>query len=183
MRQDLLPAQQWALEPDFHHVKGHLRGLHLRSHQSSVSTACSNSLFSPSSCRTNREEEALNSHITTITPAFGAQAGRGSIQSQWGSRHRSEGVVRKGSGQATPSCFGEFPSFTWGLLFLWFYSNWAPILDCLKYLCNPSPRIKSHCSDRGGFAINLIVYKDGLPEWSGPKGVYSQTWQAVLSWT
>lgn len=40
--------------------KGHRGGLlDLRSHGSAVSTACSNSLVSPSSWRTNREEEAV----------------------------------------------------------------------------------------------------------------------------
>ncbi len=79
--------------------KGHLGGLlDLRSHGSAVSTACSNSLVSPSSCRTNREEEALKPHIATIRTALGAQGGRRSMQSQWGLRHRSEGVANKGSG-------------------------------------------------------------------------------------
>lgn len=79
--------------------KGHLAGLHdLRSHGSAVTTACSNSLVSPNFSRTNREEEALKPHIATRRAALGAQGGRGSLQSQWGLRHRSEGVANKGSG-------------------------------------------------------------------------------------
>ena len=84
----------------FHiYEKGHLGGLlDLHSHGSAVSTACSNSPVSPSSCRTNREEEALKPHIATIRAASGAKGGRGSMQSQWGLRHRSEGVANNRNG-------------------------------------------------------------------------------------
>lgn len=79
--------------------KGHLGGLlDLRSHGSAVSTACSNSLVSPSSCRTNREEEALKPHITTIRAASGAQRGRGSLHSgAWGTGVRGSQKREVGS--------------------------------------------------------------------------------------
>lgn len=74
--------------------KSHLGGLpDWRSHESVVSTACSNSLVSLNSRRTNREEEAKKPHITTITAASGTEGKKGYCNH---SQRRSKGVTKKG---------------------------------------------------------------------------------------
>lgn len=146
----------------------------LRSHGSAVSTACSNSLVSANSCTTNREEEALKPHVATTREASGAQGGRGSMQSQWGLRHRSEGVANKGSEWPTPSYTRGFLSFAWGPLFLvWFYANRPPVPDHLKFFWNPSPGLRSHSSERAGSTLSSNVSmsninpSDSMKEWFG----------------
>lgn len=71
----VLPTKQ-GLIASLTRPKSHLGGLlGWRSHGSVVSTACSNSLVSLNSRRTNREEEARKPHITTITAASGTGTG------------------------------------------------------------------------------------------------------------
>lgn len=117
--------------------KGHRGGLpDFGSHGSAVSTACSNSPVSPNCWRTNREAEAAKAAYHYNKSSLGGEPGRrgSAAQSQLGSRRRSEGVAKKGSGQPTPSYAREFPSFTWGPLLLpWVYANRPPASDCLKF--------------------------------------------------
>lgn len=84
-----VPPTQQGLMASLTRQKSHLGGLlGWRSHGSVVSTACSNSLVSLNSRRTNREEEAKKPHITTITAASGTENKKGLLQSQPAQKRR-----------------------------------------------------------------------------------------------
>lgn len=125
------------------HVRKAISGVFgWRSHGSVVSTACSNSLVSLNSHRTNRKEEAKKPHITTITAALGTEREK----KGYCNHSKSEGITKKSEASSLHPHTEESFSVTWSLLFLWFYANLPAVPNPLKLFWNLSLWLGSHSS-------------------------------------
>lgn len=190
----VLPTEQ-GLIASLTRKKSHLGGLlGWRSHGSVVSTACSNSLVSLNSRRTNREEEVKKPHITTITAALGTEEKKGYNNH---SQRRSEGVIKKGK-HSLHSHTEESFSVTWSLLFLWFYANLPPVPNPLKLFWNLSLWLGSHSSVRVCLTLHFydsmcVCDTECMKDWDKTMGFFSnyrwvekntyKLWTVYLSYT
>lgn len=136
------------------HIRKAILGVSLgsRSHGSVVSTACSYSLVSLSSCRTNREEEAKKPYITTITAASGTRRRKGLLTSQ--SAQKRRGHEKREACSPHPHTEERF-SVTWSLPFLWFYANLPLVPNPLKLFWNLSLWLGSHSSVRACLTLHF----------------------------
>lgn len=148
-----VPPTEQGLIASLTRKKSHLGGLlGWRSHGSVVSTACSNSLVSLNSRRTNREEEAKKPHNTTITAASGTE-GKKRVTAITASAG-AKGSQKKEACSRHPHTEESF-CVTWSLLFLRFYANLPPVPNPLKLFWNLSLRLGSHSSVRACLTLHF----------------------------